>query len=58
MPENDPNANDNPRISTTKASGGDQTFMSARVLLFSLGLLAVIGVIYLVAVWVWPVRPA
>lgn len=56
MAEIDPNSNDNPRLSPTKARQGDRTFMNARVLLFSLGLLLTIGVIYFVAAWAWPVQ--
>ncbi len=59
MAETDPNTNDNPRISPTKARQGDGSVMNARVLIFSLALIVAISLIGY-AGWLWMLwsRPA
>ncbi len=58
MAEIDPNTNDNPRLSPTKARQGDGSYMSIRVLIFSLGLIMAITILgysnWLWALWSQP----
>ena len=57
MAEIDEHSNDNPRVSPTKARQADGSRMNARVLLFSLSLIAVIGAGYILWAWVLSAPP-
>lgn len=58
MADIDPSSNTSPRVSPTKARQGDRSKLNVRVLIFSMAILVTIIVVYFLAAWAWPARPA